>query len=122
MRAATEDMQAFLDKCKLPTLNQTDCDYLRAEITCREVTEKIKSLKNGKTTRMDGFSTEFYKKLLCISHDFLERIFLVLALDAKKAFDQVGWPYLFAVLKKLEVGDGFISWIKLLYRTPMLKY
>lgn len=75
MRAATEDMQAFLDKCKLPTLNQTDCDNLRAEITCREVTETIKSLKIGKTTALDGFSTEFYKKFSNLFVPYLNKIY-----------------------------------------------
>lgn len=40
----------------------------------------------------------------------------ILSLDAEKAFDQIEWPYLFAVLKKFDFGDE--SWIKLLYSSP----
>lgn len=43
---------------------------------------------------------------------------VVMSLDAEKAFDQVQWPYLFAVLKKFDMGDAFIAWIKTLYKNP----
>ena len=46
---------------------------------------------------------------------------LVLSFDAEKDFDQVEWPYLLAVLQKFEIGDRFISWIKLLSKDPYAK-
>lgn len=43
---------------------------------------------------------------------------IVIALDAEKAFDQVEWPYMFAVLSRFGFGDSFINWIRILYKEP----
>lgn len=44
---------------------------------------------------------------------------LVISMDAEKAFDRVAWPYLFYTLKCFGFGDTLISWIKLLYTSPL---
>jgi hypothetical protein len=36
----------------------------------------------------------------------------------QKAFDSVGWDFLFKTLNKSNFGDNFISWIKILYTNP----
>jgi len=39
----------------------------------------------------------------------------LLALDFQKAFDSLSWHYLFDILKSLNFGANFISWIQLCY-------
>ena len=38
-----------------------------------------------------------------------------LSLDQEKTFDRVDWPFLFATLAKMGLGDNFIRWVKILY-------
>lgn len=39
----------------------------------------------------------------------------IVCLDQEKAFDRVDHSYLFSALRALDIGDGFLSWISLLY-------
>lgn len=39
-------------------------------------------------------------------------------LGAAKAFDSLEWRYLWAVLRKFQVGSSFLPWVQLLYAAP----
>ena len=43
----------------------------------------------------------------------------IISLDAENAFDRVEWSFLFVVLQKFGFNTEFISWIKLLYASPV---
>ena len=60
------------------------------------------------------------RKLFNIIHSTrLECPEVVVSLDAEKAFDRVEWKYLFFTLKKFGFEESFISWIELLYSSPL---
>lgn len=44
---------------------------------------------------------------------------LVISMNAEKAFDRVEWDYLFYTLKRFGICGSFLSWIRLLYTSPL---
>lgn len=60
--AQSEDIQEFLNKCKLPMLDKMDHDNLNFEITKDEILKSIGILTNGKSPGPDGLGNEIYKK------------------------------------------------------------
>ena len=44
---------------------------------------------------------------------------IIVSLDAEKAFDWVEWTYHFATMQKFGLSPSFVSWVKLLYSSPM---
>ena len=57
-----EKMEKFLEKYKLPTLNQKKIEHLNRSITSMEIKTIIKNLPINKSSGPDGFTGEFYQK------------------------------------------------------------
>lgn len=65
-------------------------------------------------------SDNIRRVLNIIDHlNFTKESAFILSLDAEKAFDRVEWPFLFAVLDKIQLGSNFIDLIKRLYSNPI---
>jgi hypothetical protein len=54
-------MNNFLDRYKIPKLNQDQINHLNNPITAKEVEAIIKSHPTQKSPEPDGFSAEFYQ-------------------------------------------------------------
>uniref|UniRef100_A0A9J7X3G9 Reverse transcriptase domain-containing protein n=1 Tax=Cyprinus carpio carpio TaxID=630221 RepID=A0A9J7X3G9_CYPCA len=60
--------------------------------------------------------------LQVMSHVVTENISaMLMSLDAEKAFDSVGWYYLYQVLARFGFNDSFIQCIKALYYSPVAR-
>ena len=56
-----EEMDKFLEKHKLPTLNQEEIENINRPIRSTEIATVIKNLPTNKTPGPDGFTGEFYQ-------------------------------------------------------------
>ena len=56
-----EEMDKFLEKYKLPRLNQKEIENMNRPITSSEIETVIKNLPRNKSLRPDGFTGEFYR-------------------------------------------------------------
>ena len=56
-----EDMDKFLEKHNLPTLNQEEIENINRPITSTEIEPVIKTLPTNKSPEPDGFTGEFYQ-------------------------------------------------------------
>ena len=64
--------------------------------------------------RYNGESIRFVEDLILkLDHENIEGI--VLQLDFEKAFDSIEWKFMFDVLKKVNLGDQFISYVRCCY-------
>ena len=56
-----EEMDKFLEKHKLPSLNHEEIENINRPITSTEVETVIKNLPTNKSPGPDGFTGEFYQ-------------------------------------------------------------
>ena len=56
-----EEMDTFLEKFSLPSLNQEEIEIKNNSITSTEIEAVIKNLPKNKSPGPDGFTREFYQ-------------------------------------------------------------
>ena len=59
-----EEMDKFLEKYNFPKLNQEEIENLNRPITSTEIETIIRNLPANKSPGPDGFTAEFYQKLI----------------------------------------------------------
>ena len=57
-----EEMDRFLQRYKLPRLNQEERENMNRPITSTEIENMIKKFPKNKSLGFDGFRGEFYQK------------------------------------------------------------
>ena len=58
-----EEMDKFLERYKLPRVNQEEIENMNRPITSNEIKTVIKNLPTNKSPGPDGFTGEFYPTL-----------------------------------------------------------
>ena len=78
-----EEMDKFLENQNFPKLNQEEIENLNRPITSTEIETVIKNLPTNKSSRPDGFTSEFYQKFRKAQTPILLKLFQKIAEEGK---------------------------------------
>ena len=78
-----EEMDRFLEKFNLPSLNQEEMEIMNNTITSTEMEAVVKNLPKNKSPGPDGFTAEFYKKFKEELTPLLLKLFQKIAEEGK---------------------------------------
>ena len=116
-----------------PGKSSTECSSYRpisllgvdAKILCKALAMRLDphiplltpNDQNSFVKQRQGFHN--IRRVLNILYEkFDTRDVVIRSLDARQAFDQIEWPYLFNVLSRFGFGNNFLKWIQILYTNP----
>ena len=131
LRQATISLILKKDKDPLSCSNYRPLSLLNADVKllAKVLAKRLESvLPTTVATDQTGFVKDRHsfhnvRRLLDILYSSTASISpeLVISMDAEKAFDRVEWSFLFYTLQRLGFGKAFISWIRLLYTSPLAR-
>ena len=104
----------------------TNCDYkIHAFVMANRLQVSIDDLVNkDQTAYVKGRYIGVNARLVLDIFEYCEHFDkegVLLFLDFHKAFDSVEWSFIFKVLEKINFGESFIKWIKLMYTNPLFR-
>ena len=125
--------QAIINLILKPGKSSTECSSYRpislfgadTKILCKALAMRLDphiplltpNDQNSFVKQRQGFHN--IRRVLNILYEkFDTRDVVIRSLDARQAFDQIEWPYLFNVLSRFGFGNNFLKWNRILYTNP----
>ena len=104
-------------------ISLTGCDYrILASVLAQRMHKVLDKLIHQDQTGYikSRFIGTNIRRLLDILEckEILDKDVAIILLDFKKAFDSVEWYFIHATLRKLNFGENFVRWVKILYNNP----
>ncbi|RVW15499.1 putative inactive ATP-dependent zinc metalloprotease FTSHI 1, chloroplastic [Vitis vinifera] len=99
-----------VDRIPFMRLDNSEAEGLEIPFLEEEVLAALTDLGKDKAPGLDGFTMAFW----LFEWDVIEKQSrgVMCKLDIEKAYDQVGWKFLLAMLKQMGFGERWIKWIE----------